>query len=86
MLALLCGSVPVAIGAVPHSSGAAFALDICHPVQALDRAAVQCNLPIPTNYLFAPAQSVYCAAVRTCLTLADRIAEAPDTPPPKLTV
>jgi hypothetical protein len=82
-LALLCGSMPVVASVVPHSGDAAFALDICHPAQTLDRAAVPCNLPIPATYVIAHVPSVHRAGAQALVTLADHIAEAPDPPPPK---
>jgi hypothetical protein len=82
---MLIASVPaVGVIVVSDRSGPSISMDICHPLQLLDRAPAVVPIARPAQSNIGANLSFLEALVRLIPTAKTRLAEAPDPPPPKL--
>lgn len=82
-LATLFGGLPIVTGRSAADSHPAFTLNICHPLQAADTVAAPCNLPAPRAEAIIRKPEPVGLLFQPVLTMNNRPAEAPDSPPPR---
>jgi hypothetical protein len=82
---MVIASLP-AVGVIvaPDGSGPCISMDICHPLQSLDRAPGVVPIARPAQPNISANICSHEALVRFVPTAKTRFAEAPDPPPPKL--
>jgi hypothetical protein len=80
-------STPMVCGWMIVDSHCAITMDICHPAQSLDVSSAPLFAPAPRLFSM---NAVSCEAIRAIddgyRTMAGRLGEAPDSPPPEILV
>jgi hypothetical protein len=89
MIALLL-AVAILLGGMPIVSGAsqavhpAFGIDVCQPLQAVNRVSVTCSLPILVDSSIVQRLEERGRVPAAAPIVVNSPAKAPDPPPPKI--
>jgi hypothetical protein len=82
--ALILAGMPTITAVIVVDSKPAFTLDICHPLQSIDRTSGASTIALPSSQ--PPAQALAQNGVATDPAVVRRIrpSDKPDPPPPKI--
>jgi hypothetical protein len=83
--AILLGGMPIVSGA-PQALHPAFGIDVCQPVQAVNRVSATCSLPILADSSIVQTLEERGRVPAAAPMVVISPGEAPDPPPPKILV
>jgi hypothetical protein len=84
-IAILLGGIPIVSGA-PQSLHPAFGIDVCQPIQAVNRVSATCSLPVFADSSIAQTLEERGKVSAAAPLVIISATEAPDPPPPKILV